>query len=136
MKEKMAIEGKTPNDEITTGGSIGLSKGSFYFEEEKKEQFIGPLIIGSSKEERKCSRCGRCCYITTLLEDSSWMIKLAGSLILLFIAPKMVFKKPVCFYLVFENGFAKCLNYENRPQFCRDYFCNRCEKVDNKLTKK
>lgn len=75
---------------------------------------------------KKCLRCGRCCKTTTLLEDSDWKIKLMRFIIIIFKYQKALFKKPDCPFLTYENGIAKCLNYKRRPQFCRDYFCERC----------
>jgi len=43
--------------------------------------------------------------------------------ILYFLKKGKSVKATKCKYLTFKNGLAVCEIYENRPQFCRDYFC-------------
>ena len=77
---------------------------------------------------KKCLRCGKCCQTSTLLKESPLWVKITRMIIIIlrYKSIKMLFRKPRCPYLVFENRLAKCLIYEKRPQFCRDYFCGKC----------
>lgn len=89
------------------------------------------LSDGELKEPKPiCKRCGDCCRTKTLLRDSGWKVRIMRFLILLFNNPKMLFRKPNCPYLSFENGLAKCLQYDKRPQFCKDYYCQKCYEKD------
>jgi Fe-S-cluster containining protein len=72
-----------------------------------------------------CKRCGKCCKTKTLLKDCSFWIKVVWFLAVLIKNPKALREKPDCHFLTYENGLAKCLQYENRPQFCRDYYCEK-----------
>ena len=72
----------------------------------------------------ECKRCGDCCQSGTLLKQSTKAEKLLFRFIYKLMGEDINSK--ACPHLEFVMGLAVCKIYENRPQFCRDYFCNKC----------
>jgi len=69
-----------------------------------------------------CKRCGTCCSSFEHWDNLSELKKMAIKMS----SPQAEeFMKRIqngrCPYLSFDNGMAKCNNYENRPLMCRNF---------------
>lgn len=70
---------------------------------------------------KQCRRCGKCCQSQTLLELCTEEEKNLFKLIYK-IMGKDINNTP-CPHLEFRMGIAICKIYKDRPQFCRDFYC-------------
>jgi len=73
----------------------------------------------------KCQRCGDCCQSGTLLKQCSKEEKKIFKLLYAMLGEDI--NKKICPYLDFKMGLAICKIYDERPQFCKDYFCDKCK---------
>jgi len=76
----------------------------------------------------KCLRCGECCQTKTLMKSCGIKERFLYRLILFLTAGFRGLKNPKCKYLRFRKRNAYCVIYENRPQFCREHFCEKAKK--------
>lgn len=74
---------------------------------------------------KKCKRCGSCCGAKTLIAGSTGEEKK-----MLEMVAKLAGKTPNCKHLNFKLGIPGCSIYENRPWFCRDYYCKQAGGTD------
>lgn len=76
----------------------------------------------------KCLRCGRCCQTKFLLQDSGFIERIFLRITVILHAGFRGIKSPQCKHLIFRHRNSYCAIYENRPQFCREYFCGKAKK--------
>jgi len=74
----------------------------------------------------KCLRCGNCCSSETLLEYCNEEEKTVFKMIYALIGKDINNTK--CPHLDFKLGMAICKIYNNRPLFCKKYFCKKANK--------
>jgi len=70
----------------------------------------------------ECKRCGNCCRAKNLWESLKWSEKIVAFII---ITSKGIglkkYLKGHCSFLRSAGDRAKCVNYKDRPSFCRKY---------------
>ena len=74
--------------------------------------------------KENCIRCGQCCMSLPNWKDLSEIDK--AMIRILDRKAEEIFKKVVkgkCPNLVFEDGIARCLVYDNRFNFCKAFIC-------------
>lgn len=81
----------------------------------------------------QCLRCGDCCKAETLLISSPLWVKIIARIIY-FLKGKNI-KTAKCKHLTFQNGIAVCKIYSRKPQFCKDYYCDKCYIGEDKKNK-
>jgi len=83
---------------------------------------------------KKCLRCGACCQTKGLMNQSSILEKIAYRAVLVCRVGLSGLKNPQCPHLTFTRGnvierrLAVCSIYENRPAFCKEYYCKKAKK--------
>lgn len=75
----------------------------------------------------KCLRCGKCCQTKTLFKQCSLKERFFYRLILFLTAGFRGFKNPKCKHLRFRHRNSYCAIYDKRPDFCREYFCEKAK---------
>ena len=74
----------------------------------------------------KCLRCGKCCGTKGIMKQSNFIEKIVYRFI---IFSKIGFRNPKCPHLRFRSRNAYCAIYEKRPDFCREYYCEKAKKT-------
>jgi len=75
-------------------------------------------------ENPVCKRCGDCCKSKTLLKHCTDEEKEAFKIFYIMMGEDINNKK--CAFLDFKIGLAICKIYQERPQFCQDFYCEKC----------
>ena len=73
----------------------------------------------------KCLRCGNCCQTKSLFKQCNLKEKIIYRIVLFIRAGFRGLKSPKCKHLRFRSRNAYCAIYDNRPEFCRKYYCNK-----------
>ncbi len=89
----------------------------------KPKKILEVTLNKKMGKEKKCLRCGDCCRAETMFRTLSLKEKIIAYLL----RPRYIFNRKIeCPALSFNSkGLAYCRQYSKRPQFCRDYFCEK-----------
>jgi len=74
---------------------------------------------------KACRRCGDCCSSGTLLNQCNEIEKRLFKMIYR-LMDKDIENTP-CPYLDFKLGMAICKIYNDRPDFCREHYCEKAK---------
>lgn len=80
------------------------------------------------EKEMKCLRCGKCCTTCGLMKQSTLFEKIVFRIVMVKRVGWLGLKNPQCPHLRFRKRNAYCAIYDKRPDFCREYYCEKSKK--------
>ena len=77
----------------------------------------------------ECKRCGDCCKASTLFKGTEKEEVIQTSIAIGLIKNRKDFEDLKCPHLEFVMGLAVCKINDTKPQFCRDFYCDKCKEI-------